>query len=213
MTIPLQADSVKTKAVALTNEPDIWRAFKEGDQKAYACIFKCYKDVLYNYGLNLITDEELICDCIQELFIDLWVKRQNLSQVKSIKYYLLVSFRRLLIAKLAHSRKSSFSFNEAVLYKNQDLICSTEMELIQEQLHSEQYHKLSATVEHLPKRQREALYLRYYEKLSYEEVMQLMSLSYKSVRNLVSLAIQTLRKELNKHDFIYSFSLVCSLII
>ncbi|MDO1444999.1 sigma-70 family RNA polymerase sigma factor [Rhodocytophaga aerolata] len=212
MTIPLQAQSVKTKAVALSNEPDIWKAFKEGDQQAYACIFKCYKDVLYNYGLTLVADEELICDCIQELFIDLWVKREKLSQINSIRYYLLVSFRRLLIAKLEHFRKSSFSFNEAVLYKHLDPTGSADMDLIHEQLLSQQYHKLSATVDHLPKRQKEALYLRYYEKLSYEEVMQLMSLSYKSVRNLVSLAIQTLRKELNKHDFIYSFSLVFSMI-
>jgi RNA polymerase sigma factor (sigma-70 family) len=213
MTIPLRAELLRRKTIAPINEPDIWKAFKEGDQKAYACIFTCYKDVLYNYGCTLTADEELICDAIQELFIDLWVKRQNLSQVVSIRYYLLVSFRRLLVGKLESSRKTSFSFNEALTYKNLAPVCSTEVELIHEQLLSQQHHKLSATIEHLPRRQKEALYLRYYEKLSYEEVMQVMSLSYKSVRNLVSLAIQTLRKELNKHDFIYSLLTLTGLVL
>jgi RNA polymerase sigma factor (sigma-70 family) len=88
-----------------------------------------------------------------------------------------------------------------------DTACSTEMELINDQFSTEQCHRLSTTINHLPKRQKEALYLRYYEKMSYEEIMQVMDLSYKSVRNLVSIAIQTLRKVLQKHDFIYGILL------
>jgi RNA polymerase sigma-70 factor (ECF subfamily) len=195
-----------------TNESDIWRAFKTGDQKAYACLFRSYKDILYNYGLTLVSDEEMVCDCIQELFLDLWVKKQNLAQVNSVKYYLLVSFRRLIISKLETARKASYTFKESATYKHLNNTCSSEMELINDQFLTEQHHRLSATIDHLPKRQKEALYLRYYEKMSYEEIMQVMDLSYKSVRNLVSLAIQALRKELQKHDFIYGLTLLVHLI-
>jgi RNA polymerase sigma-70 factor (ECF subfamily) len=195
-----------------TTESDIWQAFKKGDQKAYACLFRSYKDILYNYGLTLVSDEEMVCDCIQELFLDLWVKKQNLAQVNSVKYYLLVSYRRLIISKLETARKVTYTFKESATYKNLSNTCSSEMELINDQFLAEQHHRLSATIDHLPKRQKEALYLRYYEKMSYEEIMQVMDLSYKSVRNLVSLAIQALRKELQKHDFIYGLTLLVHLI-
>jgi RNA polymerase sigma factor (sigma-70 family) len=212
MSIPIPSENLLQKTVTPIYEPDVWRAFQEGDQKAYAYIFRCYKDILYNYGLTFLADEALVCDCIQELFLDLWVKREKLAQVHSIKYYLLISFRRLVLSKIESARKYTYSLKESASYKNLEPIHSAETELIQEQFLSEQHEKLSETLNHLPRRQKEALYLRYYEKLSYEEIMQVMALSYKTVRNLVSLAIQGLRKDLNKRDFFYSLALLANLI-
>jgi RNA polymerase sigma factor (sigma-70 family) len=189
------------------NEPEIWRSFTAGNQQAYSYIFVEYKDMLYSYGLTIVADEELVCDSIQELFLDLWLKRQNLAQVNTIKYYLLVAFRRLLISKIEIRKKYLTTYRQNAQYLDLTYTQSSEAVLIQEQFLEESHDKLALSIDHLPKRQKEALYLRYYEKLSYEEIMEVMSLSYKSVRNLVSLAIQVLRKELHKQDFFYSLLL------
>ena len=189
------------------NEPEIWRSFTGGNQQAYSYIFIEYKDMLYSYGLTIVADEEMVCDSIQELFLDLWLKRQNLAQVITIKYYLLVAFRRLLISKIESRKKYLNTYRQAADYLELKYTQSSETALIQEQFLEETHDKLALSIDHLPKRQKEALYLRYYEKLSYEEIMEVMSLSYKSVRNLVSLALQVLRKELHKQDFFYSLLL------
>jgi RNA polymerase sigma factor (sigma-70 family) len=190
------------------NEPGIWCSFREGDKQAYSYIFVQYKDVLYSYGLTIVPDEELVCDCIQELFLDLWLKRQNLAEVQTIKYYLLVCFRRLLMSKIETRKKHLHQARQAADFLDETYTESSETELIHEQFLTESHDKLAASLDHLPKRQKEALYLRYYEKLSYEEIMEVMALSYKSVRNLVSLAIQLLRKELHKQDFFYTLLLL-----
>ena len=44
-------------------------------------------------------------------------------------------------------------------------------------------HKLRRAIELLPKRQREALYLRYFENLTYEEIAQVMGLQRQAVAN------------------------------
>jgi RNA polymerase sigma factor (sigma-70 family) len=207
MFTPIEKLAVLPNLFAYENEPEIWRSFVAGNQQAYSYIFLQHKDMLYGYGLTIIADEAMVCDCIQELFLDLWLKRQNLAQVKTIKYYLLVAFRRLLISKIESRKKQKDLSRHAADFLETTYAESSEADLIHEQILEEGHDKLVLSMSHLPKRQKEALYLRYYEKLSYEEIMEVMSLSYKSVRNLVSLAIQVLRKELHKQDFFYSLLL------
>ncbi|QHT67625.1 sigma-70 family RNA polymerase sigma factor [Rhodocytophaga rosea] len=207
MFTPIEKPAVIPDLFIPENEPEIWRSFTGGNQQAYSYIFVQYKDMLYGYGLTIVSDEEMVCDCIQELFLDLWLRRKNLAQVKTIKYYLLVAFRRQLISKIENRKKQMNLSRQAADFLETTHAESSEAELIHEQILEEGHDKLALSMNHLPKRQKEALYLRYYEKLSYEEIMEVMSLSYKSVRNLVSLAIQVLRKELHKQDFFYSLLL------
>lgn len=207
MPVAVAMEFVEHSVMQMT-EPDMWRAFTEGSQQAYSALFLRYKDILYTYGCTITADEELVCDCIQELFLELWMKKKNLTQVNAVRYYLLVSFRRLILSKIEGIKKNSQSCKQASVYINTKYTESTEDALIHEQILAEMQNKLSFSVSHLPSRQQEALYLRYYEKLTYEEIMQVMTLSYKSVRNLVSLAIQGLRKELQKQDFFYTVTLL-----
>ncbi|QHT71827.1 hypothetical protein GXP67_36775 [Rhodocytophaga rosea] len=151
---------------------ELWRSFTEGNQQAYSYIFVHYKDVLYSYGLTIVANEEMVCVCIQELFLDLWIKRHNLAQVKTIKYYLLVSFRRLLFYKMASNKKHLHAFRQATHNQECKYAQSSEPELIHEPCMDESPDKLALSIYSLPKRQKEVLYLRYYEKLSYEEIME-----------------------------------------
>ena len=48
----------------------------------------------------------------------------------------------------------------------------------------------------LPPRQQEALYLRYYAQLSYEEISLIMAISIQSVTNLVFKSVRALRENL-----------------
>ena len=90
--------STTTRPVASTvtevDEMALWRAFKSGDQAAFARMYQCYSRVLYGYGFRVTHDAALIEDCIQDLFIELWRTRENLSDTTSIKFYLFRSLRR-----------------------------------------------------------------------------------------------------------------------
>ena len=77
---------------------DYWKAFIQGNEQAFAEIHKMLFAMLYNYALKMqFGDEDLSDDCVQELFIKLWTKRDKLPEVKSVKAYLMTSLRRHIL--------------------------------------------------------------------------------------------------------------------
>ena len=70
---------------------------------------------------------------------------------------------------------------------------SSEAEWILRETESGLEQKLQQIMSQLPKRQREALYLRYYENLTYEEIADVMGLRRQAVANYLQYGIQKLR--------------------
>src|SRR5690606_15005402 len=81
--------------------------FKEGNELAFTIIYKRHVQRLYNYGMHTCRDKDLVLDCIQELFARLWDRRETVSSVGSVTFYLIKSFRRLLLSKIIARKKLS----------------------------------------------------------------------------------------------------------
>lgn len=61
-----------------TREADdkrLWAALRSGRQEALEELFRCYHKQLYNYGLKMSGDRELVQEAIQQLFLNLWKRR------------------------------------------------------------------------------------------------------------------------------------------
>jgi len=172
------------------NDLDLWNAFREGNQKALAHIYQQYFFKLYNYGKKIHEDEEVVKDCIQDLFIYVWKNRKSLSPTTSIKYYLFKALRRSIVDHL--KKKQAFEVKSAS-FLHFEFEWSTEDKLVQFELDEEKKKKLLSCLNKLPKRQKEALFLRYYENLSPQEVSSIMSLNTDSTYVLLSKAIKSMR--------------------
>ena len=173
----------------------VWIAFKSGDRPAFNYIFQKYVKLLYAYGGKVTKDQNLVEDCIQDLFVELWQRRDSLSDVNSIKFYLLKSLRRRIIRKLS-SEKVLISQDIDTIDSYSEVEYPLESKMIEEQLAYEQHEKLFKAMSLLSKRQREAIYLKFYEKISYEQLAEIMNLGIKSAYNIVGKAIETLRKNI-----------------
>lgn len=57
----------------------LWLQFKNGDRDAFAALYQKFIIPLIAYGTRLCPDRELLKDQIQELFVELWNSRENLS--------------------------------------------------------------------------------------------------------------------------------------
>jgi RNA polymerase sigma-70 factor (ECF subfamily) len=179
----------------ISDESQVWKDFKNGSKQAYFCIYTNYVNVLYNYGRKIINDKDLVEDCIQDLFLELWESKEKLSDTNSIKYYLMKALRIKLFKEL---NKQSKLFDKNAISNNYDfnIVFSFEVELINEQLSVEQKKKLLNVLEKLSQRQKEAIFLRYFDDLEYEEIASIMSINYQSVHNLIYKAIKILRENL-----------------
>jgi RNA polymerase sigma factor (sigma-70 family) len=173
----------------------LWEKFKEGDENAFSKIFHTYYSILYNYGMKLSNNEDLTKDCIQELYITLWKNRENLGNADSIRFYLLKSIRRKMIRAMQFKKKKfEYKLNDNYEF---EIVFSIESVIIREEYQKDQQEYFFQLLNSLSKRQKEAIYLKFYQNLSYEEISQVMDVNYQSVRNYIHQAITTLRSKIN----------------
>ena len=174
-------------------EIQIWNSFRAGNREALNTIFDNYVRVLYNYGRNITQDRALISDCIQDVFVELWMKRETISaEIKSIKFYLIKSIRRRIIRRLSLDKR--IVGQPIPENYSQEVEWHLEYTLIQDQTSRDLSHRLQTYVANLSKAQQEALYLKFNQNLAYEEIASVMNTNVKAVYNLVGKAIISLRK-------------------
>lgn len=177
------------------DDSTLWLSFKKGNDLAFSILYNKYVHKLYNYGMHSCRDKDLVWDCLQELFTRLWDRRERLGEVTCVNFYLFKSFRRLLVNRLTIGKKFLISLNDRE-GKRFDFVPSTEDSLIEEEWEIERNKKLRFSLHSLTKRQREAIFLKFFNQLSYQEVATIMNLHVDSVYNLISKSIDILRKKL-----------------
>lgn len=168
----------------------LWNLFLEGDERAYARIYKLYAQEMYSYGLLFTTNTELAKDCLHDVFVKIHRNRNNLSGVDNIKLYLFMAMKNRMFDIFCKNKE---------LYHNEtvepvfSLDFTAEEEIIN---HEEQQYlsvKMQQMLDTLTPRQKEVLYYKYVENLSYDEIGNIMQMNYQSVLNLVQRSLKKLR--------------------
>lgn len=176
----------------LVSDVDLWNKFRKGDRHAFALIYKIHIAELLSYGYRVTSNQQLIKDSIQDLFLHIWLHRGNLSETTSIKYYLFRSLRNRILQNLDTAPEVASQPNDFTLDGILSEI-SWEEELIQEETQTSQMQRLRKAIERLPKRQQEAIQLRYFHSFGLDEISTMMEMNNQSVRNLLHRAITHLR--------------------
>lgn len=73
---------------------------QQGDHKSFAQLYDMYVNQLFNFGLRLTTDRELLKDCIHDVFVKIYVKREELSEVVNFRSYLFISLKNRICDEL-----------------------------------------------------------------------------------------------------------------
>lgn len=169
----------------------LWFDLRSGDKSALEAIYRNFIQDLFNFGMSLHSDETLVKDSIQDIFIDLWNYRSKLCSEVNIKQYLFKSLSNRIQKELGkNARRSSIHW----MVDQEVLIDSTEDVLIQTQLDSEISSKMKLALDNLPIRQKEVLQYLYFEKLSYEDTSKQLDINIRSTYTLAWKAINALKK-------------------
>ncbi len=83
----------------------LWDDFVAGNDVAYKTIYNTHLQSLYKFGLHFTRNEDLIQDCVHDLFIDLHRYRSRLKKTNNIKLYLFISLKRKIIRALGKERR------------------------------------------------------------------------------------------------------------
>ena len=174
------------------SDQQLWSEFSKGSEAAFAHIYSRFFSLLFNYGIKIAPNHQLINDCIQELFIDIWSSRLRLKEVEWLKTYLIKSVRRRIIKEL--KRENNASTNSIDEDYNFRIQLSHDVQLINQEDKSARIERLNLAMEYLTDRQREAVFLKFYERLSYEQLAGVMGISTKAVYKIMARAVVVLRK-------------------
>ncbi|QHV94288.1 RNA polymerase sigma factor [Spirosoma endbachense] len=176
-----------------TDETLLWQQFREGQQDAFQGLVQHFYRELHFYGGRFTRDSDLLKDCLQDLFLDLWIYRHKIVQTPYIRPYLYKSLRRKIYREVM--RHSAVVSDDNVPF---DDVCSEEITaeqaLIRTELSEYQTARLNALLATLSDRQREAIHLKFYAELSNDEIADILAVNKQSVANLLHRGLTRLRE-------------------
>lgn len=177
-------------------DASLWNDFRAGNKQVFERIFLAHYDDLFRYGMRLSGDEEVVKDCIQNLFQRLWQGRKALEAIAEIKPYLFAALRHHVTDELRAQKRRTALQSDYPGEVDVTVQHSPEDFLIAQQLTGEHQALLLGALQQLSNRHREALYLKFFDGLAYDRIAEVMELNQQSVRNLVHQAIKRLRQVL-----------------
>ena len=163
------------------------KGIKKGSKQSFENLFKAYYELLFNYLYRLSSDEFISEDCLQNVFLNIWIKRNSLQIKSSLKNYLLRSCHNEF---LMHLRKKKKEF---------DILDTLKWEAISE-IFIEEEHKLEDDliqlekhIEELPNKCKQAFKLSKIERKKHKEISAIMDISTKTVEAHISKAVRLLK--------------------
>lgn len=171
---------------------EAWSNFKDGDFASLGILFEIHYQELLYYGIKIVALPELVKDTIQDLFANVWERRDKMVSVDNFKAYLVISLRRELVRRITRIRKELSSDALATL----QFSFSPEDFLISDEENKNHSRLLSQSMEGLTDRQREVILLRFLHNLEFSEISQVLDMNIQSVRNLLFRSLEKIRKDM-----------------
>lgn len=178
---------------ALTDS-QLWQQLKNGSESALSGLLNRHFNPLLNYGYKFVRDEDFVKDCVQEVFIEIWNRRDRVSVPDSVRAYLLSCVRRRVLRESYRQHIGQDDEADERETEGHFVEFSPESLLIEQESLVETTHRIADALNKMPRRQREVIYLRYYQNLERDEIAEIMSVNPQSVSNLLQSAFRRFRE-------------------
>ncbi len=170
------------------NKLECHNDFNPKDAK-YNELYIYYFKRLFKYGNKFTKDASLLQDSVQDVFADLWQNRHKRSDIHYPESYIFSAFRYTLFRKIKQANK----FEHASSIEAEPAF-SPEHLIIAKQANEAVSEKLKQALITLTARQIEAIYLRFYAGLSYDEVADVLNISVKATYKIMARSLAALKE-------------------
>lgn len=158
---------------------------RSGDHAAFTEIYDRYSGLLYVYAYKLTAEADAAKDMLQELFISLWDKKEDMIVSLSLKSYLYSGIRYKFLKQVAH-QKVRKSYADQFLQSMEIGLNSTE-NYISEKDFMTSVEKLVLA---LPPKMARVFLLSKLHFQTNAEIAEELDISEKTVQNLLSMGIK-----------------------
>ncbi|QJE29211.1 RNA polymerase sigma-70 factor [Parabacteroides distasonis] len=174
---------------------------RSGSYGDFTKLYESYASRLYAFALHLTHSDALAKDIVQETFIKVWVRREQIDLDMSFSAFLFTMAKNQLLNEFRRQANSPLFLEDVVLNESGD----GEETAIERKLSFEEFnHRLEIAKQKLTPRQRELFELNKEQGITITEIAAKALISEQSVRNQLSQALHVLRKELGKYALLFS---------
>lgn len=177
----------------ISKDPDIVEALRQGNQKAMESLFKSYYQRLCSYAHTFLKDSDEAEEAVQQVFIQLWERRERMEINTSLQSYLFRAVRNTSLNKIKHGKVRQIYAEEvkSLHAQAEPATTITFANELQKQIHS--------AIESLPEQCRLIFKLSRFEELKYAEIATQLGISVKTVENQMGKALKIMREKLQEY--------------
>lgn len=174
----------------------LMQRMRSGDYDAFTLLYNKYSRPLAQYGLKFIDDVSTTEDCLHDVFVWLWSNRERLHIQVSVKSYLFKAVRTSILHRLQKQNKVHPLQTQQEHEYRFELQLTPEAQVLQNEQQQLVRQQIEQVLGKLTARQKEVIYLRYYEGLRFEDIARNMNLSVKACYKLIGRALATMREHI-----------------
>lgn len=179
---------------SMVNENDLVARLNNSDGEAFEQLYQLYSGRLFGYLIKLVKSEVFAQELLQDTFIKLWNKRENINPEKSFRSYLF---------RITENNVYDFFRKAARDKKLQDALiksaCENYQHVEENLLTKENEQILQDAINLLPPKRRQIFQLIKIEERSYDEVSALLNISVSTINDHIVKAMKSIREALKQY--------------
>ncbi|RZM30575.1 MAG: RNA polymerase sigma-70 factor [Pedobacter sp.] len=161
---------------------------KGGSKQAFDQVFLQHFKSLHAYAFSITKEREDAEEIVQNVFVRIWTKREQLKTDGFLKSFLYRSVHNESLNYLKHQRvRSSFNVHYTDTVKNE--VGNLNAEIMATELEN----NIHSAINELPEKCRNVFQLSRFEQMKYQEIADALNISIKTVENQMGKALKILR--------------------
>lgn len=164
------------------------KALKEGNQLAFSIVYKTYAAQTFSLAFKYLLNKELAEDAVQNLFLKLWLKKEEIDETKPINRYLFTMLKNDLLNTLRDSKKNIYLLEGCL-----SMVLELEDNSQNENLKQEQMNIIQQALEQLSPQRRKVFEMKVSGKYSNQEIADKLNLSINTIKFQYSQSLKQIR--------------------
>ncbi|MBI89290.1 MAG: RNA polymerase subunit sigma-24 [Candidatus Marinimicrobia bacterium] len=191
--------SLNKQSKFIYSDEELIKLFQEGDEAAYVELVNRYKDRLYNFVYYFLGDSELSEDIVQETMIKLYQKKHYYKEIAKFSTWLYTIARNLANTELRKIKRRKITYLSHMTKKETQYDIPAIQESVEQGMNNEfVMNQIEKAINNLPEHFRLIIILRDIQKLSYDDISEIVSLPLGTVKSRINRARLQLRVELKE---------------
>ena len=164
------------------------KALKEGNQLAFSIVYKTYAAQTFSLAFKYLLNKELAEDAVQNLFLKLWLKKEEIDETKPKNRYLFTMLKNDLLNTLRDSKKNIYLLEDCL-----SMVLELEDNSQNENLKQEQMNIIQQALEQLSPQRRKVFEMKVSGKYSNQEIADKLNLSINTIKFQYSQSLKQIR--------------------